>query len=434
MYAWKLPFLILLLCFAGLAFGLGYVAYPLLHPYMDALTVDLARPSSSGTLKEDRSAATATADTGTDMQLLWEVWRLLDRDFFGDKPNEDARRYGAVRGLVDSFGDPYTFFVEPQPRELEQDSLRGSFGGVGAYILRDEDGFKLSPMPGQPAEKAGIREGDLLLLVDDTEITLEMSEDDVVALVRGPVDTEVVLVVRRAVANDESDELTIAVNRAVIETPSIEYSLLEKSELEQSGATAEVGYIRHLLFTERSPAEMEQAIDELVTAGATRFVLDLRGNPGGILDSATKTADIWLDGGLILVEERADGARQEYRALPGGAGVNFPLVVIVDGASASASEIVAGALQDNGRAQVVGEQTFGKGSVQLIHPLTDDSSLHVTTAEWFTPDGRQISGQGLTPDQVIEPGSDPLPVSLELLRDEAVAESSIEEDSVIWPQ
>ena len=167
-----------------------------------------------------------------DMLLFWEVWNLLDRDFYGEQPSDEERRYGAVRGLVQTFDDPYTYLVEPQPRQLEQDTLRGSFGGIGAYINRGDEGFTLEPIPDQPAARAGIESGDLLLTVDDLAITLDMSDDDVVGLVRGPVDTAVALVVRRE--NGETgmpDELPFSVVRAEIETPSVEWRLLEDDEL-----------------------------------------------------------------------------------------------------------------------------------------------------------------------------------------------------------
>ena len=409
MYLRKFPLIIALFSLAGLAFGVGYIAYPLLHPPRESVVVD---PQTEGT----------AGAQGLDLQLFWEVRSLLERDFFGEKPSEDAQRYGTVRGLVQAYDDPYTYFVEPQPRELEQDNLRGSFGGIGAYIVGGDDGYHLSPMPGQPAEQAGIQEGDLLLLVDDTEITTEMSEEDVVALVRGPVDTDVVLVVRRG-QDDAVEELTIAVTRAVIETPSVDYRLLDDDP-----RTADIGYIKHTLFTERSPDEMLQAIQELTDRGATRFILDLRGNPGGIVNSAVAIADMWIDDGLIFTEERADGSREEFRATAGGPGVEYPLVVVVDAASASASEIVAGALQDLGRAQLVGEKTFGKGSVQFIHQLADASSLHVTTAEWFTSDGHQLTGVGLTPDRTIEPGADPLPAAVALLMDQPLPAAATARD------
>ena len=185
--------------------------------------------------------------------------------------------------------------------------------------------------------------------------------------------------------------------------------------LDSSPGTADVGYMRQTIFSERSPDEMRQAIEELRAAGAVRFVWDLRGNPGGLLNSAVAQADMWLDKGVIVVEEKAGGLRKTFEATAGELAANAPLVILVDHGTASASEIVAGALHDHGRAKMVGQQTYGKGSVQLIHELSDQSSLHVTTAQWYTPDGLQISGHGLAPDIPVADGDDPLAAALAAL-------------------
>ena len=422
----KLPLAIAMVSLIVLAFGVGFVTYPLLYSHLEPVAIEStlaqASPESSGGTATGPNAESPVEpqpdDSGRpDMLLFWEVWNLLDRDFYGQRPSDEDRRYGAVRGLVQTFDDPYTYLVEPQPRELEQDTLRGSFGGVGAFINRGDAGFTLDPIPDQPADQAGIESGDLLLTVDDQEITLDMTDDDVVGLVRGPIGTEVGLVVRRVNESDETfDDLPFSVVRAEIQMPSVEWRLLE----DDADAAIDVGehvigYIDHGIFTERSAAEMEEALNEMAENDVEGIVLDLRGNPGGLLDVAISIADMWLDDGVILVEERANGTRTEYRAEAGGEGVDLPVVAIVDGATASAGEIVAGALQDSGRAQLVGEQTFGKGSVQLIHHLSDESSLHVTSAEWFTPGGSALSGQGLTPDVPVESGRDPLPVAVDLM-------------------
>lgn len=383
------------LSLAALIFVAGYAAYPLLH--------------EGGLLNLPGPALTGTADE-TQMAKYWQVMDLLERDFFGEKPAAEQRTDGAIKGMVESFGDPYTFFVEPQTRELERDQLAGKFGGVGANIQQTPDGYLLIPLAGQPAAEAGIQEGDLLLAVDDTPIDAAMSVDALLALIRGPVGTSVTLHVRRG-----DEELTFTMNRAEIQTPSIEWRLLENESGEGSGDLGDVGYLRQTIFSERSPIEMDAAISALLDQGALRFVWDLRGNPGGLLSSAVAMADMWLDEGVIVVEERAGGLRKTFEATPGELIAGAPLVVLVDGGSASASEIVAGALQEHGRAELVGQQTYGKGSVQLIHELADQSSLHVTNAQWFTAGGRQISGQGLAPDIVVAEGDDALVVALEAL-------------------
>ncbi|MCB9120082.1 MAG: S41 family peptidase [Caldilinea sp.] len=372
-----------------LAFVAGYAAYPLLH------AIPLG-PAVTGQVTQQQ-----------EMGQYWQVWNLLERDFYGEKPADEERTFGAIAGMVQSFGDPYTFFVEPEPRELERDQLAGKFGGIGATLELSDTGWVLHPLPEQPAARAGLLDGDVLIAVDGAPITGTMSSDAVIALVRGEPGTTVELRVRRAAPGEAAQELEFSVTRAEIETPSMEWRLLDDSP-----QTADVGYIRHTLFSERSADEMRRAVEELQAAGAHRFVWDLRGNPGGLLNIAVELADMWLDDGVILTEEKADGTRKVFSATPGQAAGTAPLVVIVDGGSASASEIVAGALRDHGRAQLVGSKTYGKGSVQLIHELADRSSLHVTTAQWFTPDGTQISGQGLAPDIAVAEGDDPLPAAV----------------------
>ena len=373
-----------------LAFVAGYAAYPLLHP--------AAAP-----------ALEAAPQTGA-MANFWQVWHLLDRDFYGVKPDAQTRTYGAIAGMVERFGDPYTYFVEPQPRALERDQLAGKFGGIGATLEQTDAGWLLHPLPDQPAARAGILDGDRLLMVDATPITTTMTSDAIVNLVRGDPGSQVTLRVARTLADGEEEELTFTVTRVEIVTPSIEWRLLDDDP-----RTADIGYLRHTIFSERSAEEMRQAIAELQAAGATRFIWDLRGNPGGLLDVAVTMADFWLDSGMILIEVKADGTRKEFTATPGQLAAAAPLVLVVDGASASAAEIVAGALRDHGRARLVGSQTFGKGSVQLIHELGDQSSLHVTNAEWLTPRGQQISGQGLTPDVLVAEGEDPLAAAIAAL-------------------
>jgi carboxyl-terminal processing protease len=375
-------------------FAAGYAVYPLLH---GAGAPALATPGAGA------PAPDAAGGAPLDLGVFWEAWQLLDGNFYGDQPDDQTRVYGAVRGLAGAYGDPYTLFVEPQPRELERDQMRGSFGGIGATVEITGTRIILHPLAGQPADRAGVQDGDELLRVDGTPVSAEMTSDAVVALIRGPVGSTVTLGLRRA-SGGGAQELDVSVERAEIQTPSMEWRMLENAP--------GVGYIRHTIFSERSPQEMEQAIAELTEAGAERFIWDLRGNPGGLVDSAIALADMWLDEGVVLVQESAGGASKTFTSADGGAGRDYPLVVVVDAGSASASEIVAGALQDRGRARLVGERTFGKGSVQSIYELADESSLHVTSAQWFTPNRRKISGEGLAPDIAIEPGTDPLPAAV----------------------
>lgn len=332
--------------------------------------------------------AAPESESSAEFAVFWEAWHVLQRDFFGDQPAEQERTYGAIQGLVQSYSDPYTYFVEPQPRQREKENLSGEFGGIGAYVSTDDAGeIVLNPMAGRAAEKAGVLEGDILVAVDGTAITPEMSQDQVLDLVRGPIGEAVELQLRRG---DSPDLLTVSVIRERIESPSVEWRVLAE--------TPTAGYIAISQFTERTAGELDRAIEDLEEADISFLVLDLRHNGGGLLQSSIDVASRFLDDGVILYERKNDGSRETYRVSAAHRAPNWPVAVLVDGATASAAEIVAGALQDRGRAQLVGEKTYGKGSVQLIRDLSDGSSVHVTVARWQTPNGHEINGVGLVPD------------------------------------
>jgi carboxyl-terminal processing protease len=391
----NLVYIILLTTFA---FGIGYL--------VRGWQMELSTATIPGQADQQNNLA-------LQHELYQQVWNLLERDYYGEDPSFEQRLYGSVRGLAQAYDDPYTYFLEPQPRQLERDQLMGRFGGIGAYIDPAEEGYVLRPMEGLPAAEAGVEAGDRLISVGDTPITAQTELDTVLTLVRGPIGSEVCLGVERQDPDGGTLEmLRLCMVRAEIETPSIEYRLLE-DEL----AAGNIGYIRQTLFSERSAREMARAIEELQSAGADRFILDLRGNPGGLVDAAVGVADLWLDTGVVLYERQANGNEREFTSTAGDSSRGAPLVVLVDHGSASASEIVAGALRDRGRAMLVGEQTFGKGSVQLVHELIDQSSLHVTTARWYTPQWQAIDGIGLTPDIVVDPGHDPLAQAAETVQE-----------------
>lgn len=321
--------------------------------------------------------------------LFWEAWGYVEQDFYGELPSDTELTYGAIEGSLTALDDPYSIFVEPQPREMERDDLRGSYGGIGAYVRVDEAGqFVLEPIDEtQPSAVAGILAGDILLAIDGEPVTSDMTVEDVVVAIRGPVGEEVVLTVRHPGAQEPVE---VAVERAVVELPSVFWRPLE--------ADPTIGYLQITRFTERSDQEVEEALTELMASGIDKLILDLRHNGGGLLQAAVDVADHFLEEGVILYEKRAGQDETAIKAGRGGTALDLPLVVLVDGATASASEIVAGALQDQGRATLVGDVTFGKGSVQHIYDLSDGSSLHVTSARWFTPRHQQLDGQGLTPE------------------------------------
>lgn len=329
-----------------------------------------------------------TEEEADSLTLYWEVWHRIEDQFLGELPAEPISTYGAIHGALATLNDPYTVFIEPEPASQEKAQLEGQFGGIGAFVSRDEAGnVLLEPMRDQPAEQAGMQKGDRLVAVDGTPILPEMPTDAIINLIRGDVGTEVVLTVER---EGTAEPIDLTVVRAVIETPSVFWRILEEDPT--------IGYIQLTSFTERSNDELGQAIDELTEQGAKSFILDIRGNGGGLLETAVDVASQFLADGVVLHENRKNEGERVYEVRGRGKALEQPLVLLVNGGTASASEIVAGALQDRNRAPLIGEKTFGKGSVQLIYELSDDSRLHVTVAKWFTPNNNAIDGVGLVPD------------------------------------
>jgi carboxyl-terminal processing protease len=330
-----------------------------------------------------------TADDAS-LSVFWEVWRVIEQYFYGTVPDETARTYGAVKGSLETLQDPYTYFIEPQQRDREQEELRGSFGGIGAWVDRTADGrVLLRPMTGRPAAQAGIQEGDELVAVDGIPVTPDTPFADVLAMVRGQSGQIVRLTVRRSGVDEP---ITYEVKREEIVTPSVAY---EKK-------TERVGYIQLSIFNERSSDELQDAVRDLRSQGADRYVIDLRNNGGGLLPAAIDVASQFLDDGVVMYESRSDGTENVYRAEGTGILTEEPVVFLVNSATASASEIVAGAIQDHERGILIGTETLGKASVQLIFDLSDGSSVHVTNAHWLTPSRREINGVGLTPDIAVE--------------------------------
>lgn len=324
----------------------------------------------------------------TSFSVFWEVWHILRHDFYGYLPDEKLMTYAAIRGALTSLNDPYTIFVEPQPRELERHDLEGRFGGIGAWIEQKGPGiFILTTMRDRPAARVGVQDGDTLVAVDDTAITPETTLQDVLAMIRGPVDTVVRITVRREKADDL---LSFEITRLEFEIPSVSWRLLEEAPT--------IGYVKINLFSERTASELQEALDDLLPQGATQIVLDLRDNGGGLLQTAIDVTSLFIRDGVVLYEQKRDNQEKFYPVETRGAVVDTPLVVLINGGTASASEIVAGAIQDRERGLLVGEKTFGKGSVQFIYDLSDGSSLHVTAARWLTPNRHQIDGTGLPPD------------------------------------
>ncbi|MCB9809225.1 S41 family peptidase [Candidatus Nomurabacteria bacterium] len=333
----------------------------------------------------------------SDLNIFWETWNILSEKYpFDDQePSTAERVYGATAGMVDSFHDPHTIFLNPEEAELFKQDVNGAFGGVGMEIdTRDGLVIVVAPLKGSPAEKAGIESGDIIFSVNDTSV-YDMDIDSVIALIRGKKGTEVTLSLLREGAEDtDSEKLDITVVRDTIAIPTIDYKKL----------TPDIFYISLYSFTQKSFDLMQEALDAFHDSGAHALIFDLRSNPGGYLQAGVEIGSLFLPEGNIIVKEHSGDTKDDiiFRSLGYDAlDFDIPIVVLVDGGSASASEIVAGALQEHGRAELVGSTTFGKGSVQELIQLSDASALKVTVAQWLTPNGSSLSNGGLTPDYEI---------------------------------
>ncbi len=360
----------------------------------------------------DRRTGQLTADIAAeDFGVFWEAWSKIEESYIGGIPTTRQLTYGAVRGAIDVLGDPYTIFIEPVAREQERESLRGNFGGVGAVLELNENGeIILFPIEGNPAELAGILEGDILIAVDGQKIDQGMSIEEVADLVRGEEGTKVTLTVLHPNAI-EPEEVTIV--RAAILLPSVTFEILEDDPT--------VGYIRLSRFSGESNAEMLEALEELQALGVEKLILDLRQNGGGLLDAAVEVSDQFLNEGPVVYQISKGEKEKIFEASKNTPASDIPLVVLVDNGTASAAEIVAGALQDRDRAMLIGTNTFGKGSVQVAYDLSDGSSVHVTSARWLTPNRHQIDQHGLNPDIPVDLTDEAIAAGRDEIMEEALA-------------
>lgn len=336
-----------------------------------------------------------SAQDADDLGEFWEVWSLLDEKFAVGTSSQQLSReekiQGAINGLVDAYGDPYTVYLPPADAQSFAADISGEFSGVGMEVgMRDGLVTIIAPLPETPAEQAGLQAGDVIIRIDETSAE-GMRIDQAVDLIRGPKGTVVTLTVYR---EGEMEFLSIPVTRDTIEIPTV--------KTEQIG---DVFVVSLYSFNAVAQSKMVDALNEYLQSGTTKLVIDVRGNPGGFLESAVAIGSFFVPSGKVIVQESfVDESKNDtFRSRGRQVGEFTPenLVVLVDGGSASASEILAGALKDHGIATVIGTQTFGKGSVQELVELDDGSSLKVTIARWLTPNGTSISDGGLTPDIVI---------------------------------
>ncbi|MGD0353077.1 MAG: S41 family peptidase [Dehalococcoidia bacterium] len=321
-----------------------------------------------------------------DFNVLSEAWRALN-DNYVDKSKLDPKKLseGAVRGMMQSL-DQFSSYADPETHKLEMSNLEGKFEGIGAVIsMKDNQLTVVSPVADTPAEKAGIKPGDKILEIDGQR-TSTMSLIEATFKIRGAAGTTVKLLVLH---EGENEPVAIPIVRAEITGKSVSLEMHD-----------DIAYIKITQFLQSTGGDLQSALTEAIGKGARGVVLDLRNNPGGLLTSSADVASQFLAMGLVAKVVDDTGNESVVPVKAGGIGTHLPMVVLVNNGSASASEIVAGALQDYGRAKLIGSQTFGKGSVQIIHNLSDGSALHITAYKWLTPFGRPIDGVGLTPDIV----------------------------------
>ena len=334
--------------------------------------------------------AAAPATPGTDTQVLfapfWQAWEIAQREFVDQPLDETRLMQGAIRGMLQALGDPHSSYMDPDEYMQANMPMAGAYEGIGAWVDTEAERLTIiAPMPGSPAENAGLRPGDEVIAVDGDDVT-GLDPNLVVRRILGPAGSSLSLTVVR---EGEPEPLTFELERARIVVPSIESEWLE----------GDIGYVRLYNFGSQTPADLRAALRELMARQPRGLILDLRGNGGGLLTSAVRVASEFIADGVVLIERYGDGREEVFRAERGGLATGVPLVVLIDRGSASASEIVAGAIQDYGRGLLVGETSFGKGSVQNWVPLADNGgAVRITVARWLTPEGRRIDEVGLIPD------------------------------------
>jgi carboxyl-terminal processing protease len=345
----------------------------------------------------DSGGTTVRIADDSDFGILNEIYAILKEDFVNpDAVDPELLRAGAINGILQALGDPHTVYIDPESYALGVDVISGTFEGIGAQVEQDPitgDIVIVTPFSGSPAEEAGIRAGDIVRTVDG-ESTDGWTVAQAVQRIRGPDGTPVVLGIERG--DGESEDVTIT--RGTIVVPTV---FTHPIEDENGDAVENLAYIELQQFTDQAVNDLRDQLEKVIEQGYQGVILDLRRNPGGGLEATIQTADLFLDDGIILTEVSREGDEKVTRAEPGGVATEIPVVVLVGPGSASGSEVLACALRDNDRATLVGETTFGKGSVNHLRELSDHGALYVTIARWECPSGEQIEAVGIQPDIVV---------------------------------
>lgn len=368
---------LLVAALAGVSFGLGFGVG-------QGTNMDTAQAQASHPNNRLRSLITGP----NEFRLLDEVWDILASEFVDTKAlNKGELGRGAIEGLIDALNDPHTSYIDAESYSREQLEFQGSYEGIGAHVTLEESTKQLiiiAPIPGSPAESAGVKPGDKILAINgDPADNLSLTE--AVQKIKGPSGTTVTLSVLHLT---DTNPVTLQIKRGQIKTPSV---LVEK-------LPNDLARMRILYFSQRTDNEVEEALEMLESEGAKGIVIDLRNNPGGLLDTTIDVTSQFVKDGLIAIQVDKNGKEELLRSRPGGIESEVPIAVLINENSASGSEIMAGAIQDYGRGPLIGTKSFGKGSVNHLRQLSDGSALYVTVARWLTPNGRLIEGEGLAPD------------------------------------
>ncbi|MBI3954808.1 S41 family peptidase [Candidatus Gottesmanbacteria bacterium] len=403
--------LILILIVIALSFGTGY------RTGSKRVVGSNIAPSQEISGKNPTKITTQKLD----FSLFWDVWDRIAKGFI-NKKNIDSQKmiYGAISGMVASLGDPYTVFLPPDQNKEAKDDLGGHFEGIGAQLgVKDKKIVVIAPLKDSPADKSGLKPGDWIVKVDGQE-TLDWTLPQAVNKIRGAKGSDVLLSILHRDASKTAD---IKVTRDTIKVLSVEFHIKpdECGNGDNPPKCKSVAYLRLSQFGDKTADEWNKAVDEIIQKLADDknheikgLVLDFRNNPGGYLTGAVFIASEFLKDGAVFIQEFSDGRQQSFSVNRQGRLLDIPMVVLINKGSASASEIVAGALQDRLRAKLIGETSFGKGSIQEAQDLSGGAGVHITVAKWLVPSGKWINGEGITPDVKIENDDSKPEVDLQL--------------------